>query len=187
MSPCSAAALHVVALELLDETLRAALRADEDERKVAVALELLHERLDLRVRRDGDELVLDLALLALLRQLGLEARRVLRVLARELENLAVERRGEEHRLALARHAPQDLLDLRLEAHVEHPVGLVEDEDADAVERDHAPVDQILEPAGRRDEDVRRLRALRLRAERRAAVDGRDAQLLRCRDRPRSRP
>ena len=124
------------------------------------------------------------AALALLRQLGLEPRRVLRVGARELGDLAVERRREEHRLALARHAPEDLLDLRLEAHVEHPVGLVEDEDADAVEREHAAVEEILEPAGCRDEDVGAARALRLGAERRAAVDRRDAKPLRrgeCRD------
>ena len=66
------AGVNVRALELLDEALRAALRADEDEREIAVALELLHERVDLRGGRDRDELVLDLALLELLRQLGLE-------------------------------------------------------------------------------------------------------------------
>ena len=116
-----------------------------------------------------------------LRQFCLEAGGVLRVLARELEDLAVERGREQHRLPLARHATQDLLDLRLEAHVEHPVGLVEDEDLDAVERDHAPVQEILEPARCRDDDVCGFRALGLRAERRAAVHGRDAQPLRCGD------
>src|SRR5439155_6261628 len=88
---------------------------------------------------------------------------------------------EEHRLPLARHAPEDPLDLRLEAHVEHPVGLVEDEDADAVEGERAPVEEVLESPGRRHEDVRAASALRLRLERRAAVDGRDAKALRRRD------
>ena len=45
------------------------------------------------------------------------------------------------------------LDGRLEAHVEHAVGLVEDEDVDLAERDDAAGDQVLEPAGGGDEDV----------------------------------
>jgi hypothetical protein len=95
--------------------------------------------------------VVDLARLEVVRQLRLEARRV-RVYARASSDLAVERRREEHRLAVAGTRGRSL-DLRLEAHVEHPVGLVEDEDADALEREHSPVDQVLEPAGRRDDDV----------------------------------
>ena len=71
----------------------------------------------------------------------------------------------------AGHAAQDAVDLRLEAHVEHPVGLVEDEDADVGERDGAPLQQVVQPAGRRDEDVRAARLLDLRRDRRAAVDG----------------
>ena len=47
-----------------------------------------------------------------------------------------------------------LLDLRLEAHVEHAVGLVENEDPHIVELDEAPLDEILQAAGRGDEDVR---------------------------------
>ena len=66
---------------------------------------------------------------------------------------------------------EDPVDLRLEAHVEHPVGLVEDEDADAVERDEAPVDEVGEAARRRDDDVSDACPLALRAERHAAVDG----------------
>ena len=55
---------------------------------------------------------------------------------------------------LLRQARDDPVDLRLEAHVEHPVGLVEDEDPDAVELDRLAVDEILQAAGRGDEDVR---------------------------------
>ncbi len=51
----------------------------------------------------------------------------------------------------------DAVDLRLEAHVEHAVGLVEDEDVDVVERDELAVDQVLQPARRGDEDRRGLR------------------------------
>ena len=49
--------------ELLDETFRTTLRADENECQIALALELQHERVDLRGSRHRDELVVDLALL----------------------------------------------------------------------------------------------------------------------------
>ena len=71
---------------------------------------------------------------------------------------AVERRREEHRLPVARQAAHDPVDLGLKAHVEHPVGLVEDERADVRKIDEAPLREILEPAGGRDEDVRLVRA-----------------------------
>src|SRR6266550_4643828 len=96
---------------------------------------------------------------------------------RQLSDLAVERCGEEHRLTLTRNAAEDPLDLRAEAHVEHPVGLVEDEDADAAELDEAPLDQILETARCRNDDVRALEPLRLRADRRAAIRERDLHAL----------
>ena len=82
------------------EPVGAALRPDEDEREPALGLELLDQPVELAVGGDRDEGVLDLALLALLGQLGLEAGRVARVGAGELADLAVERRREEHRLAL---------------------------------------------------------------------------------------
>ena len=40
-----------------------------------------------------------------------------------------------------------------EAHVEHAVGLVEDEDLDLVEANGAVLDEVEQPAGRGDEDV----------------------------------
>src|SRR5918996_253295 len=49
----------------------------------------------------------------------------------------------------AGHAGHDAVDLRLEAHVEHPVGLVEDEDLDTVELHRPAVEQVLQAAGRR--------------------------------------
>ena len=104
--------------------------------------------------------MVDLAAAALLRQLALEPRREVRVAARQLADLAVERRREEHRLALVGQHADDPVDLRLEAHVEHPVGLVEDEHLDRVDRDQPAVDEILQAAGRRDEHLRLLRRLR---------------------------
>ena len=121
----------------------------------------------------------------LARQLGLDPRRRLRVGAGELADLAVERRREEHRLALAREPLDDPVDLRLEAHVEHPVGLVEDEDLDRVERDEPAVDQVLETAGRGDDHVGVAGEVRLRPERDTAVDGGDDEAARARRATRS--
>ena len=119
--------------------------------------------------------MVDLAGLVLARQLGLDPNRLIRVRAGELADGAVERGGEEHRLAVVGDAAQDLVDLRLEAHVEHPVGLVEDEDRDGVERDEAAVHQVLQPARRGDEHVGLLGLRGLRREGDAAVDGGDLE------------
>ena len=99
-----------------------------------------------------------------------------RIQVRQLADLAVERGREEHRLPLGGKAPDDLVDLRLEAHVEHPIGLVEDEDGDRVERDEPAIDEILQAARRRYEYMRRAGSLGLRAQRHAPVDGRDLQV-----------
>jgi hypothetical protein len=61
--------------------------------------------------------------------------------------LAVERGGEEQRLALGRALGHDAVDGGLEAHVEHAVGLVEDEDRHAVERQVAALEEVLQAAG----------------------------------------
>ena len=69
--------------------------------------------------------------------------------------------------------PDDPVDDGLEAHVEHAVGLVEDEQLDLVERDGAAVDQVEQAAGRGDEHVRARRLLGLVVDADAAVDGGD--------------
>src|SRR4030065_711445 len=50
-------------------------------------------------------------------------------------------------LAVQRHVLQDALDLWGEPHVEHPVGLVQDQDADRPARD-VPTLQVVEQAAR---------------------------------------
>ena len=62
-----------------------------------------------------------------------------------------------------------------EAHVEHAVGLVEDEDAKPHQRDGAARDQVLETAGGGDEDVGPTPCGDLWAEADAAVDGGNLQ------------
>ncbi len=64
----------------------------------------------------------------------------------------------------------DAVDRRAEAHVEHAVGLVEDEDLDVAERQVAAADQVLEPAGGGDDDVGAARLTGLLLDPDAAVD-----------------
>ncbi len=70
----------------------------------------------------------------------------------------------------------DLADVGQEAHVEHPVGLVEDEDLDLGQVDRALADVVEQPARRGHEDLDAgLQVLGLRLDRHAAVDHRVAQ------------
>src|SRR5579864_5996952 len=163
--------------ELLREPVGPTLGADEDEREPVLGPEQLDQRVDLAVVGHRDEVVLDDAVVVLDLAPRLEGRGIARVGHCELPDLAVERRGEEHRLPVLRDSADDALDLRAEAHVEHAVGLVEDEDLDAVERDQAPLDEVVKPTRCRDDDVRALEALRLRADRRAAVGDADADAV----------
>jgi hypothetical protein len=88
---------------------------------------------------------------------------------------ALERGREEQRLAVWRDPLDDPVDGGLEAHVEHPVGLVEDEDLDVLERDVAPLEQVLEPARGGDDDVCAGGLLGLGLEADAAVHDGDRQ------------
>ena len=55
--------------------------------------------------------------------------------------------AEEQVLALARHGVDDALHVGPEAHVEHAVGLVEDERVDAVQQDVALAEHVEQAAG----------------------------------------
>ena len=109
----------------------------------------------------------------LARQLGLDPDGLVRVGAGELADGSVERCREEHRLAVVGHLPQDLVDLWLEAHVEHPVGLVEHEDRDRIERDEPAIHQVLQAAWRGHEHVGLLGLRGLSRDGDATVDRRD--------------
>ena len=66
------------------------------------------------------------------------------------------RRREHHGLAILRHHLHDPAQLRQEAHVEQPVGLVDYHDFDFVELDDAALDKIDKPSGTRDQHLRAL-------------------------------
>ena len=100
---------------------------------------------------------------------------VARVGPRQAPGLALERGGEQQRLAISGRQRDELVHDRPEAHVEHPVGLVEHEHLDLAERDGAAVEQVDEPTRRGDQHVGAARGSDLWVDASAAVDGRDGQ------------
>ena len=86
--------------------------------------------------------------------------------------------GEEQRLAGERHQFADALDVGDEAHVEHAVGLVDDEELDAGEQEPSALVMVEQAAGRRDQHVDAAGELGvLIVERDAADDQRDVELV----------
>ena len=86
-------------------------------------------------------------------------------------------RREERRLPLRRRGGEDRLDVLGEAHVEHLVRLVEDEDAHRVELQRAPLQVVERAAGGRHHDVdAALQGADLLVHRRAAVERHDAEV-----------
>ena len=140
---------------------RRALHAGEDQRlrDIGLAQEPI-QHAHLVLVAVGDERVLRDVELRLRARLDLDPLRALRHAAGELADHAGERRREEERLAVLRHAREDRVELLLEAHVEHAVGLVQHQELDARESHAAAVEVILEAARRGDGDVERLPHLR---------------------------
>jgi len=64
-----------------------------------------------------------------------------------------ERGREEHRLPGRRCGSEQLLDVLLEAHVEHPIRLVEDQHADGGQVERAAGEVVRQPARRADDDL----------------------------------
>eukprot|EP00760_Papus_ankaliazontas_P029662 PhM_4_TR433/c2_g1_i1/m.20119 len=151
------AAAHEAARDVLDGATR--LREDKGEVRLGVRLQGLREGTDLLELVD-----LPQALDDVLRRRADAADGEVEVVAREelvrkVLDLARERRREHERLAAVAvghvgvAALHDLADLRLEAHVEHAVGLVEHETLDVLEADVAAFKHVPETAGRRDHEV----------------------------------
>jgi len=166
---------YALRLQVLDEAVGSPLGAHEDERSAAVLVAKLPDKsLELRMGPDVDEAVHDVAA-----ALGGGAVDVAARLAGVRRCLpacrAFEGRREEQRLAITRHAGDDPIDCRLEAHVEHAVGLVEHKYADVCEAELAPLEQVFEAPGSRDHDVGTSRDLCLAVETDSPVDDCDRQ------------
>lgn len=63
------------------------------------------------------------------------------------------RRGKKHRLALLRQSGDHLADIVDKAHIQHPVGLIEDKNFNRFEMNISLIDQVVEPAGGGDEEI----------------------------------
>ena len=79
--------------------------------------------------------------------------------------------GEQQGLALCRQLRDDPADVVDEAHVEHPVGLVQHEDVDPVEPQRVALDEVDEASGRRDQHVDAVHQLAHLSAHRYAADG----------------
>jgi len=140
-------------LQVHGELLRSALRPREDERPphLRTAQEVF-QRLLLRPGPDGDDHVMD-PFGDRRRGRHLDPHGGPEQVASQPLDLRLERRGEEHRLPLGRDQRHDLAHVIDEPHVEHPVGLVEHEEAGGAEIDQPPPEEILQPAGGGHQDV----------------------------------
>jgi hypothetical protein len=111
-----------------------------------------HRVLDLG-RRHGHRLVGDVAVPAVVAD-GRDAQRVLLVAPRELGNRPRHRRREQQRAPGLGSRVEDLLEVLAEAHVEHLVGLVEDDRAQCCEVERAALEVVAQAAGGADDDLR---------------------------------
>jgi len=158
----------------VEHTVKRDVRQYEDQDPVAAltAQETQQQR-ELLVPADVEERLLD-ALGRLLLRHDRDLSRIVHELPGELEHPERECRGEEIRLPLfmRRQAAEDEPEVGDEAHVEHPVGLVDDEDLDAPGRPDALLEVVDETAGRADQKIAaRGQGLALLRVVDAAVDG----------------
>ena len=104
--------------------------------------------------------------------------RVARETADHVPDRRRHRGRKEHRLPLGRGLGKDFFDVLAETHVEHPVGLVEHDRRDLLERERAAFQVVHDATRRADDDLRAVaQAAQLPVVRRAAVDGQFAHAL----------
>jgi hypothetical protein len=173
VNPCR---FHPLGHERCRETVRAVLRPRENERfshqitpeelEEERSLEALGHRVDrLRDARGRSRLTLEV-----------DARGVLEHLACEGGDLGRHRRAEEERLALVRNVAQHASNGGEEAHVEHPVRFIQDEELDAFELGVRLLEVIQKAAWRGDDHVHACpERMLLRAHAHAAVYRRGRQ------------
>ncbi len=151
--------------------------AEHDRQAAALGLQHPGEHLDLvEVVRAEDVLVGGGHVGGLVVLLGPDVGRPVQVPPGERHDLRRHGGREQHRLPVRGRQPQDRLDVGKEAEVQHPVGLVEDENVDGGQVKLALPDQVKESARRADHDVDGGERLDLRLIGAAAVQGHDVDV-----------
>ena len=131
----------------------AALGAGEDDNALgALRKQQVCQDPVLRLKRDGQQVLLD--------GLGggggrgdLDARRIAHQIGNGAHGGLVQGRGEQQGLSIGGRIAYDLADGGQKAHVEHAVGLVQNQDLDLVQHAGALVDEVDQAARRGDQDV----------------------------------
>src|SRR5665809_95624 len=132
---------HASLLEPLCQAVRSSFGPDEHKRQPALLVQDLDELVDFAMLVDGYEAVVRFVD-GLSPVDDLVHDWVVRVRLSPIAPPPVESRREEHGLSLLRNPADDAVDLRLETHVEHAVGLVEHEDLDRVEPDQLSLGDV---------------------------------------------
>ena len=101
---------------------------------------------------------------------NLDAHRIVQELLGDAPDLRRHGGGEEQRLAGERHELADALDVGNEAHVEHAVGLVDDEQLDAGKQKPAALEMVEQAARGRDQHIDAARQLGVLVVKRDAAD-----------------
>ncbi len=143
-----------LALQPLRERLGVALRRDEDDalRHRDVGQQMVEYPVLVRVIVGEMHALLDRERRGVV-ALHLDAHRVAHQPRGQPRDRAVEGRGEQHGLPRLRREQRDALDVVDEAHVEHPVRLVQDQHFQRRQVDAAALDVVDEAARRGDDDV----------------------------------
>ena len=173
-------------LQLAREAAAFDLRVDEDEHlgQAAAVRSARAKEFQQHVRLLGFVQLVDLLLHVVRRCIAasdFDQLRLAQEVRREPLDLLGERGREHQALPLLGKKIEDARDVGQEAHVEHPVGLVEHHDLHLRQVRVLLLDMIEQPARRGDDDFAAApQGLRLRLHVDAAVDHRDAQLRLCR-------
>ncbi len=167
---------QAVLLQVLGQAVGAVLGTGEDQHLFPGALgDQVGEQGALVTGGDAEHALFD-ALDGGVRRGDLDALRIVQELAGEVGDVLGEGGREQQVLALGRQLGQDLLDVMDEAHVEHAVGFVEDEDFHVRQVDGLLVGQIEQATGAGDQHVEALGdGLDLRVHADAAEDHRAFQ------------
>ena len=172
---------HTATVKVTDQAVGTMPGTHEHQCQVALALQLGEQGLNLVATLGTEEAVLHVANILRL-DVHFVSGSVIGVASGKLADGPIQRRREEERLVGA-EALHDGVDLRLEAHVEHPVSLIQDECLHGVNANFALTEEVLKAAWGRDQDVGATCGSNLAALRDATVDGLNRDSFRGSDHP----